>query len=254
LRIAGGGLDGTLGFAPVNGAQKIEAHLAANNFSIPGPPQLSMRSGRIDGNIILADGATTLDGVLSARGLTTSGVTLARVTANAKLVNGSGQVRAALAGTRRTSFELVALANVTPDRISVTGRGLLDRRPLTLESPAVITRVEGGWQIAPTRVRFAGGRGTLSGRTGDRPELRADIERMPLQLLDIVWPKAGLGGMASGRVEYRWDGQPTGSANLRVRGLTRAGLVLASKPIDVGVNAVLNNGRAAMRAVAVSDG
>jgi translocation and assembly module TamB len=254
LRLAGGGLDGTLGFAPVNGAQKIEAHLTANNFSIPGPPQLAMRSGRIDGNIILADGATTLDGVLSARGLTTSGVTLARVTANAKLVNGSGQVRAALAGTRRTSFELVALANVTPDQISVTGRGLLDRRPLTLESPAVITRVEGGWQVAPTRVRFAGGRGTLSGRTGDRPELRADIERMPLQLLDIFWPKAGLGGMASGRVEYRWDGQPTGSANLRVRGLTRAGLVLTSKPIDVGVNAVLNNGRAAMRAVAVSDG
>jgi translocation and assembly module TamB len=254
LRLAGGGLNGTLGFAPVNGAQKIEAHLAANNFSIPGPPQLSMRSGRVDGTIVLAEGATTLDGVLSARGLTTSGITLARVTANAKLVNGSGQVRAALAGTRRTAFELVALADVTPDQISVTGRGLLDRRPLTLESPAVITRVEGGWQIAPTRVRFAGGRGTLSGRTGDRPELRADIERMPLQLLDIVWPKAGLGGMASGRVEYRWDGQPTGSANLRVRGLTRAGLVLASKPIDVGVNAVLNNGRAAMRAVAVSDG
>ncbi|MGH6783462.1 MAG: translocation/assembly module TamB domain-containing protein, partial [Sphingomicrobium sp.] len=125
---------------------------------------------------------------------------------------------------------------------------------MTLESPAVITKVEGGWQIAPTRVRFAGGRGTLSGRTGDRPEFRADIERMPLQLLDIVWPKAGLGGIASGRVDYRWDGQPTGSANLRVRGLTRAGLVLASKPIDVGVNAVLNGGRAAMRAVAVSDG
>ena len=254
LRLAGGGINGTLGFAPVNGAQKIEAHLAASNVSLPGPPKLAVRSGRIDGTIILDEGRTTLDGVLSARGLTTSGITLARVTANAKLVNGSGQVRAALAGTRRTAFELVTLANVTPDRISVTGRGLLDRRPLTLESPAVITRVEGGWQVAPTAVRFAGGRGTLSGRTGDRPEFRADIERMPLQLLDIVWPKAGLGGMASGRIEYRWDGQPVGSANLRVRGLTRAGLVLASKPIDVGVNAMLNGGRAAMRAVAVSDG
>src|SRR4030095_13166040 len=103
-------------------------------------------------------------------------------------------------------------------------------------------------------VRSCGGRGALSGRTGDRPEFRADIESMPLQLLDIVWPKAGLGGVASGRVEYRWAGAPSGSANLRVRGLSRAGLVLASKPIDVGVNAVLGNGRAAMRAVAVSDG
>jgi translocation and assembly module TamB len=65
---------------------------------------------------------------------------------------------------------MVALANVTPGRISVTGRGELDRRPLILESPAVLTKVAGGWEIAPTRVRFGGGRGTLSGRTGDQPE------------------------------------------------------------------------------------
>ncbi len=254
LRLAGGGISGTLGFLPVNGDQKIEAHLAANNVSLAGPPAFSVRSGRVDGTILLAEGATTLDGVVTARGLTTSGISLARLTANARLVNGTGEVRAALAGTRGTAFQMVALAQVTPDRISVTGRGELDRRPLTLESPAVLTRIDGGWEVAPTRVRFAGGRGTLSGRTGDRPEFRADIQSMPLQLLDIVWPKAGLGGIASGRVDYRWEGQPTGSANLRVRGLTRAGLVLASKPIDVGLNGVLGDGRAAMRAVAVSDG
>ena len=254
LRVAGGGLDGTLGFVPVGGDQKIEAHLTAANVSFPGPPALSVRSGRVDGTILLAEGRTTLDGVVTARGLITSGVTLARLTANARLVNGSGQVRAAFAGTRGTAFSLVTVADVTPDRISITGRGELDRRPLTLDSPAVVTRVAGGWQIAPTRVRFGGGRGTLSGRTGDRPELNADIEAMPLQLLDLVWPKTGLGGIASGRIAYRWDGQPSGSANLRVRGLTRAGLVLASKPIDLGVNAVLSGGRAALRAVAVSDG
>ncbi len=254
LRLAGGGIEGTLGFAPVAGDQKIEAHLAGNNVSLAGPPAFSVRSGRVDGTIVLAEGRTTLDGVVTARGLTASGISLARLTANAHLVNGSGEVRAALAGTRGTAFQLVALANITPDRVSVTGRGELDRRPLTLESPAVLTRVEGGWEIAPTRVRFGGGRGTLSGRSGNRPEFRADIQAMPLQLLDIVWPKAGLGGIASGRVEYRWAGQPSGSANLRVRGLSRAGLVLASKPIDVGINAVLDGGRAALRAVAVSDG
>ena len=230
-------------------------HLAGNNVSLAGPPAFSVRSGRVDGTIILAEGRTTLDGVVTARGLVTSGITLARLTANARLVNGSGEVRAALAGTRGTAFQLVTLANVTPDRISITGRGELDRRPLTLDSPAVLTRVAGGWEVAPTRVRFGGGRGTLSGRTGDRPEFRADIQTMPLQLLDIVWPKAGLGGIASGRVEYRWDGPAVGKRqSARARAVSRAGLVLTSKPIDVGINAVLGGGRAAMRAVAVSDG
>jgi translocation and assembly module TamB len=41
---------------------------------------------------------------------------------------------------------------------------------------------------------------------------------------------------------------------LRIRGLSRAGLVLASKPIDVGLAAAINGGNAAMRAVAVSGG
>ena len=254
LRLAGGALSGTLEFAPVKGDQRIEAHLAASNLTVPGSPAFSVRTGRVDGTIILAEGRTTLDGVVTARGLTTSGISLARLTANAHLVNGTGQVRAALAGTRGTSFQMVALANVSPEQISVTGRGELDRRPLTLDSPAVLTKVAGGWAIAPTRVRFGGGRGTLSGRTGDQPEFHADIQALPLQLLDLVWPKAGLGGIASGRVDYRWAGQPSGNANLRVRGLSRAGLVLSSKPIDVGVNAVLGGGRAALRAVAVSDG
>ena len=254
LRLAGGPLSGTLDFAPQNGDQRIEAHLAANNLSVAGDTPLSVRSGRVDGIIVLAEGRTTLDGVVTARGLTTSGITLARLTANAHLVNGAGEVRAALAGTRGTAFQLVTVAQVGPDRISLTGRGELARRPLTLDGPMVLTRIAGGWEIAPTRVRFGGGRGTLSGRTGDRPEFRADIQSMPLQLFDIVWPKGGLGGIASGRIDYHWDDAPSGSANLRVRGLSRAGLVLASKPIDVGVNAVLSGGRAAMRAVAVSDG
>ena len=78
---------------------------------------------------------------------------------------------------------------------------------------------------------------------------------MPLQLLDMVWPKArawaawpAAGSIIAGPV------QPSGRADLRVRGLSRAGLVLASKPIDVGLAAVLDGGKAAMRAVAVSDG
>ncbi|MFL6739220.1 MAG: translocation/assembly module TamB domain-containing protein [Sphingomicrobium sp.] len=254
LSLAEGPLSGTLIFAPQNGDQRIEAHLAANNLAVSGDMPFSVRTGRIDGTIVLAEGQTTVGGVVTARGLTSGGISLSRLTANARLVNGSGEVRAALAGTRGTAFQLVTIAQVSPDRISITGRGELARRALTLDSPAVLTRVEGGWQVAPTRIRFGSGRGTLSGRTGARPEFRADIEAMPLQLLDIVWPKAELGGVASGRIEYHWAGAPSGNANLRVRGLSRAGLVLASKPIDLGVNAALSGGVAAMRAVAVSDG
>ena len=249
-----GPISGTLGFSPVNGAQRIEAHLAASNARIAGGTPIAVRAGKLDGTILLEEGRTSLDGTLVGRGIAYGAIDLARLTASGRLVNGSGQIRAALAGRRGQAFELVGLANITPDRISLTGRGEIERRALVLESPAVLTKADGGWQIAPTRVRFGGGRASVSGRTGDQPELHANVSAMPLEVLDIFWPNLGLSGSANGRLDYVWSANPSGRADLRIRGLSRAGLVLSSKPIDLGLAAVLSGGRAAMRAVAVSDG
>ena len=254
LTVGGGGLSGTLGFRPIGGNQQIEAHLSAVNVSFPGPPPIAVRDGRVDGTILLRPGATSIEGTLSARGLQSGGISLARLTASARLVNGAGQVRAALAGSRGHPFDFVALADVAPERISLTGKGQVARRVLILDSAAVLTPVAGGWALAPTRLRFGGGRATVSGRSGNAPELHAEIAGMPMQLLELFYPRLGLGGVASGRIDYRWAGRPSGRADVRVRNLSRAGLVLASKPIDVGIAAMLDGSNAALRAVAVSDG
>jgi len=252
LNVAGGGLDGTLGFLPVGNSQKIEAHLRASNAKFPGA--LAVRAGRLDGSVILEEGRTTLDGVVDARGLQVSGLTLARLTANAKLVNGTGQVRAAMAGRRGAAFDFSTFANVSPDRIELTGRGSIERRPLVLNQAAILTRSGDGWALSPTSLSFAGGRAVLSGRSGSRPEVHAQLQAMPLQILDIGWPDLELSGVASGRVDYAWKGNRSGRADLRLRGLSRAGLVLSSKPIDVGLAAAIQGNQAAMRAVAVSGG
>jgi translocation and assembly module TamB len=252
LTLAGGSLDGTLDFAPASGAQRIDAHLTATNASFPGA--FSVRSGRVDGTIVLADERTTIDGVVDARGVEAGGLSLARLAANARLVNGSGQVRAAMAGSRGASFDFSTLANVSPDRISLTGSGHIERQPLVLKNAAVLTRSGDGWAIAPTSVTFAGGTATVSGRTGSAPEVHAQLAGMPLEVLDIFWPHLDLSGSASGHVDYAWKSNRSGRLDLKVRGLSRAGLVLASKPIDVGIAAVVNGGQAALRAVAASDG
>jgi len=252
LTLAKGTLAGTLDFSPAGQAQRIDAHLTANDASFPGA--FSVRSGRADGTIILADDRTTVDGVVDAHNLELSGMTLARLTANAKLVNGSGQVRAAFAGRRGAAFEFSTLADVSPDRISLTGSGRIERQPLVLNQAAVLTREGDGWSLAPTSLSFAGGTATVSGRSGSAPELHAQLAAMPLQILDLFWPNLDLSGSATGHVDYAWKSNRTGRLDLKVRGLSRAGLVLASKPIDVGVAAIVNGSQAAVRAVAASDG
>ena len=252
LAVAGGGLDGNLAFSPVGDAQKIEAHLSARGVHFPNA--IAVRVGRLDGSVILADQRTTLEGVVDARGLVVSSVTLARLTANAKLVNGVGQVRAAIAGRRGAAFDISTLANIEPDRIELTGRGSVEGKPLTLNQAAVLTRSGDGWALAPTSVSFAGGRAVLSGRSGARPEVHAALQSMPLEVLDLGWPNLDLSGVASGRLDYAWKSNRAGRVDLRIKGLSRAGLVLASQPIDVGLAAVVSGNQAAMRAVAVSGG
>src|SRR5206468_101361 len=106
----------------------------------------------------------------------------------------------------------------------------------------------------PTNFSFAGGNATVSGRSGSAPEVHAQLGAMPLQVLDLLWPSLDLSGSATGRVDYAWKSNRSGQLQLKVHGLSRAGLVLASKPIDVAIAAVINGNTAAMRAVAASDG
>jgi translocation and assembly module TamB len=252
LVLANGTLAGTLDFAPAEGAQRIDAHLTADGASFQGA--FALRSGRVDGSIILAEGRTTVDGTVDARGLQAGGVSLARLTANARLVNGSGQVRAAFAGRRGAAFSFSTLADVSPNSVRITGSGRVERQPLVLNQAAVLTRSGDGWALAPTRFSFAGGSATLAGRTGSRPEVQAQVQGMPLEVLDLFWPGLDLKGSATGRLDYAWRGNRSGRLDLKVRGLSRAGLVLTSKPIDVGIAAMVSGNRAAMRAVAASSG
>ena len=108
LTLANGTLGGTLDFSPAGQAQRIDAHLTANNAEFP--DVFAVRSGRADGTIILADERTTLDGVGRRARAQPAAITLARLTANAKLVNGAGQVRAAFAGRRGAAFAFSTLA------------------------------------------------------------------------------------------------------------------------------------------------
>lgn len=252
LSLANGTIGGILDFSPVSGSQRIDAHLTASNASFPGA--FTVRSGRVDGTIILADQQTSIDGVLDARGVEISGMTLARLTANAKLVGGAGQVRAAFAGRRGANFDFSTLADISPGTVRLTGRGAIDRKPLVLNQVAVLTRSGDGWALAPTSLSFAGGMATVSGRSGSAPEIHAQLAGMPLEILDIFWPNLDLSGSASGGVDYAWKSNRSGRLDLKVHGLSRAGLVLASKPIDVGIAAIVNGNQAGLRAVAASEG
>src|SRR3712207_8294923 len=57
-------------------------------------------------------------------------------------------------------------------------------------------------------------RATISGRSGSRPEVHAEVQAMPLNVLDLAWPALDLKGSATGRLDYAWRGKDRKSTRL----------------------------------------
>lgn len=253
----GGGVSGAIGFAPVNGVQRIEVHLDATNAQLLGDAVL--RRGKLDLVTMLYPQGATVEGAVRGSGLRRGslGLGLARFEGTASLRGGIGTIKASIAGSRGRAFDIRGEADVTPDRYRITAAGTIDRKPLTLPEPAIVTRAGDGWRLEPAKLDFAGGNAELGGRfTGNSAAIDAVVARMPLTILDIAYPGLGLAGSASGKLSYaRGAGSaPVGSVDMTIRGLSRSGLVLSSRPIDVGVVGVLKPDNAAMRAVMASGG
>ncbi|WP_150291867.1 translocation/assembly module TamB domain-containing protein [Sphingobium estronivorans] len=252
-----GPLSGTVGFAPVNGVQQLVLKLDATDASFDGPTVIVVRRGKLDATILLDPDGTSINATAQARGLRVGGLLLGRLAANAQLIDGRGKVTASLSGQRGRLFDLSGEAQVEPDRIRIQAGGTIDKRPIKLTRAAILSRTEDGWSMAPATIAFAGGSLQLGGElSGQTTSIEARMQKLPLSLLDIAYDNLGLSGTATGSLSYvhTRGGMPTGKAELRVRGLSRSGLSLSSRPVDAGVNAVLTDDRLATRMIFVADG
>ena len=255
LGVAGGGFGGEMLFRPVDAHQRIEAHLDATAAKLA--EAVTVRRAHLDMVAVLDPAGTTIEANVTGVGLRRGSLILGRFAARASLRGGTGTITASIAGSRGRAFDIQSVTQVTPDRYVVSAQGTLDRRALKLVTPAVFSRDGDGWRLAPTDLSFAGGDAKLAGRfTGGSSAIDATLARMPLSILDIGYPGLGLGGNASGTLSYAQGGgaAPTGKIDMTVRGLTRSGLVLSSRPVDAGISGILSADRIAVRAIAATGG
>ncbi|WP_420833437.1 translocation/assembly module TamB domain-containing protein [Sphingomonas pollutisoli] len=255
VALVGGGLAGDLMFRPQDGQQRIDARIDAAAARLA--QAVTVRRAHLDLSAVFDPAGTSIEATATASGIRRGSLVIGRTAIHAALRGGSGEIRASIAGSRGRAFDIQSVIAVTPDRYSVSAQGTLDRRPLALVGPAVFTRNEDGWRLAPAKLSFAGGTADLSGHfTGAASAVDATLTSMPLAVLDIGYPGLGLGGEASGKLAFVQSrgAAPTGKINMTVRGLTRSGLVLSSRPVDVGIAGILEPGKAAARAVAASGG
>ncbi len=251
-----GPASGTIAFTVADGVQHMALDVDLGGASFAGPLPLTVNRGRVQANLALVRGAVSVDGEMQARGVRYGSLRIARLSGSAKLVNGEGNATISASAQNGRAFNLTARSDFTSDRVATVLSGTIEREPIRLLGPAILRREADGWRLEPVRLNLRNGGMQFAAFLGpESTHVDASLSRIPLSLLDLVDSELGLGGTADGTLVYDVPrgGVPTGSLNLRVRGLSRSGLALSSAPIDMGVNAVLDSRRGAMRAV-ISEG
>jgi len=263
LALAGAGIDGAIHFAgrpggPGVGGQAVGAALNARAAHFGSDRPITIGVAKATASALFSGGNATISGGVKAQGVAIGGLFIGRLMADATMTNGSGSVTVSLAGRRGTQLALQGTAAFTPDRVIANIAGDYAGSVITMPRRAIVNREGGGWRLEPSQISFGSGAVIASGRFGagadgrGATELHLAVSRMPLSTLDIVYADLGLGGFASGVIDYRNDhtGVPEGHAALSVMGLTRSGLVLTSRPLDLALVGQLDARVLQVRAVA----
>lgn len=252
LAFAGGGIDGTMRLAPRSNGQGIDVALSARNARFGGDRPISIGSGQLDASGLLAKDHTTLSGSATGQGIAIGSAFIGQLSATARLVNGRGTVDGALSGQRGSRFALKLHGDIAPGRLAVRAAGDLAGRPIAMPRSAVLTREAAGWRLARSQVTIGKGSAIAEGLLGaDETDFQFALTALPLSLADVFIGSQGLGGSASGLLDYRQPkgGMPEGNARLQIKGLTRAGLTLTSRPVDVALIGTLSAKSLETRAV-----
>ncbi|KRA84290.1 translocation/assembly module TamB domain-containing protein [Altererythrobacter sp. Root672] len=259
LTLMGGGLDGTLALAPREGGQGFDVNLAANNATFSGATPISINQASIQASGVIGGGGWTVNGNVRAAGVSYGTLFIGRLGARAEIVNGQGQFDAAITGRRDRRFDLQMTGTVSPERIMVAARGNYAGRDIVMPRRAVlIASRDGGWDLQQTQLSFGRGFAIVEGHFGGTEPMhgRLAVADMPLSVIDLAGTELGLGGTASGIIDFGSgpNGVPTGEMRVMVDNLTRSGLVMSSRPIDLALVARLSPTLMQARAVVKEDG
>lgn len=252
LGVTGPGIAGGLRLSPFENVQRVEARLTARNgrLQIVGQPTSLVR-GSLDATLVLYEDAPAITARTTVAGVQRGRLELETGTATIDYRAGRGSAVVNIRGEQGAPFTFDGRVGFDPQRITVTGRGSVEREAVQLAAPAVLEPVPGGWRLLPTTLRFARGSAELSGSFGADTAINARLDGLSLALLNIVSPLE-LDGRATGTVNLIVPASgslPRGRARLQIARLTRSGLATASLPVDVGLSAAIDGNSAALSAV-----
>ncbi|WP_338425842.1 translocation/assembly module TamB domain-containing protein [Sphingopyxis kveilinensis] len=236
LNASGQGLGGLVRLSDSGGHQAAAINIRANNVVLPGPAQLALGSAIVDADVILYDTPHVVADIQVAdTQIRDYDIAVARVKIDYR--GGSGKAQALVEGVSGVPFRVAANADLAPKlwRASVQGRAAGINFRTT--SPARIVPGPDGYELLPANIDL-GRRSSarVAGRFGEGIMIQSRLDRVNMAILNAVYPDMGLGGRASGSLDFEQanaDAFPRADARLTITDFTRTTAASVSQPVGV---------------------
>jgi translocation and assembly module TamB len=239
LAMTGQGLQGTIRLAAEGRYQRADVSATANGAQIPGENPILIQRGIVQATVILYPDAPHIVGDAQLAGVRANNFFLARARGKVDYRGGNGLAQIFAEGTSGMPFRVAVNAALSPNLIRAAAQGQVRNIPFRLARPAEISKVAGGWQLAPAELVLPQGNVQLAGRYGEGGMVvQSRLNDFDISILNVFSPGLGLGGRASGSIDFAQVGGdtfPRADARLTIAGFTRTGIAVRSPPVDLAL-------------------
>ncbi|WKL56235.1 translocation/assembly module TamB domain-containing protein [Asticcacaulis sp. ZE23SCel15] len=250
LNLSGSGVTGVASLMEINDVQGAKITARANGTTLPGDYNIQVGRALIDATIALYEKPEIIADV-QAQNLNYNATFVEKGRVKINYRNDRGTAQAVLNGSSGVPFTLAVNASLSPQLYRIAANGVVNGINVKTEAPARIVKRGTGYQLLPSTLSTNQGKVQLAGQFDDAIKAQARFEGFDLAIINAIAPDAGIGGTATGSVDYSQNGIdiPDVRARLTIDDFTRSSIAAVSSPVDINIDGTLNSDRGDLRAV-----
>ncbi len=233
----GSGFDGTIALSAEGKYQRARVEGIANNAELQGAQRIAIGRGIIDADIVLYDQPQIIADIQVQNAIIgATSLAVARARINYRGGNGTAQVLAE--GRNEVPFRIAGNAALSPNLWRIAAKGRANSIDFSTAGPVRIVPGRTDYEILPATINVGQGKIQIAGRYGNGLELQSRLDGLDLAILNPMLPGLGLGGRATGSLDWSqasFAAFPRADARLEITRFTRTNLGAISQPVDISL-------------------
>lgn len=248
LALNGSGINGAVRLAAVGKLQGVNFNATANNAQLPGEADIVIGRAILTGDVLLAEQPQIRADAQIANAAYGAYV-VRKARAKLDYQGGRGRVQLVADGSSGVPFSIAVNGALRPNLYAVALQGRASNVDFRLAKPAIIRSENGGYRLEPASLVLPQGRVDLAGRFGGTTAMQARFKDFDLAIANVVSPGLGIGGKATGSLDYTQAGSafPTATTRIAISDFRRSSLTAVSDPVSMNIEGKLSGAGGDMR-------